>query len=115
MRPTVPAFVDPDGWMRAAHGERYARKVKSDGRVVIGERYYYVQKALAGERVVLEVDADTGELVVWHRQVPIKRLELKGLKNRPLAFDDFVDQLRQEAHQAWRQTQMALHARRQTS
>jgi hypothetical protein len=114
-RPAVPAFVDPDGWMRAAHGERYARKVKSDGRVVLGERYYYVQKALAGERVVLEVDADTGELVVWHRTVPIKRLELKGLKNRPLAFDAFVDQLRQEARQAWRQTQMALHARRQTS
>ena len=114
-RPAVPAFVDPDGWMRAIHGERYARKVKSDGRVIIGERYYSVQKALAGERVVLEVDADTGELVVWHRKVPIKRLELKGLKNRPLAFDTFVDQLRQAARQAWRQTQMALHARRQTS
>jgi transposase InsO family protein len=25
-RPAVPAFVDPDGWMRAAHGERYALK-----------------------------------------------------------------------------------------
>ena len=82
---------------------------------MIGERYYYVQKALAGERVVLEVDADTGELVVWHRQVPIKRLELKGLRNRPLAFDDFVDQLRQEARLSWRQTQMVLHARWQTS
>jgi len=114
-RPAVPAFVDPDGWMRAVQGERYARKVKSDGRVVIGEQYSYVQKALAGERVVLEVDADTGELVVWHRKVPIKRLELKGLKNRPLAFDTFVEQLCQEARQAWRQTQMALHARRQTS
>jgi hypothetical protein len=82
---------------------------------MIGEQYYSVQKALSGERVVLEVDADTGELVVWHRKVPIKRLELKGMKNRPLAFDDFVDQLRQEAHQAWRQTQMALHVRRRAS
>ena len=82
---------------------------------MIGEQYYYVQKALAGDRVVLEVDADTGELVVWHRKVPIKRLELKGLKNRPLAFDNCVDQLRQEAHQAWRQAQMALHARRQAN
>jgi transposase InsO family protein len=115
VRPEVPAFVNPDGWLRAVQGERYARKVKSDGRVVIGERYYYVQKALAGEHVVLEVDADTGELVVWHREVPIKRLELKGLRNMPLTFDAFVDQLRQEARQAWRQTQMALHARRQAS
>ena len=101
--------------MRAVHGERYARKVKSDGRVVIGEQYSSVQQALAGERVVLEVDADTGELVVWHRKVPIKRLELKGLKNRPLAFDDFVDQLRQKARQAWSKTQMALRARRGAS
>ena len=54
--------------------------VKSDGRVMIGEQYYYVQKALAGERVVLEVDADTGELVVWHRKVPIKRLERKRIE-----------------------------------
>jgi hypothetical protein len=111
-RPAVPAFVDPDGWMRAVQGERYARQVKSDGRVMIGEQYYYVQKALSGERIVLEVDANTGELVVWHRQVPIKRLELKGLINKPLAFDAFVEQLRQEARQAWRQTQMARHARR---
>jgi hypothetical protein len=82
---------------------------------MIGEQYYYVQKALSSERVVLEVDADTGEMVVWHRQMPIKRLELKGLINRPLAFDAFVEQLRQEARQAWRRTQMALHARRQAS
>ena len=80
-----------------------------------GEQYYSVQKALSGERVVLEVDADTGELVVWHGKMPIKRLELKGLKNRPLVFDAFLDQLRQEARQAWRQTQMALHARRRAS
>jgi hypothetical protein len=83
--------------------------------VGIGDQSDSVQKALAGERVVLEVDADTGALVVWHRKAPIKRLELKGRRRRPLAFDDFVDQLRQEARQAWRQTQMALHARRQAS
>jgi hypothetical protein len=47
---------------------------------MIGEQYYSVQKVLAGERVVLEVDADTGELVVWHRKVPIKRLERKRIE-----------------------------------
>lgn len=114
-RPALPEVVDPDRWLRAVQGERYARKVKRDGRVVLGEQYYYIQKALAGQRVVLEVEAEMGELVVWQREVPIKRLALKGLVNQPLEFEAFVEQLRQEAHTKWKQMQAALRARRQTS
>ena len=114
-RPALPEVVDPDRWLRAVQGERYARKVKRDGRVVLGEQYYYIHKALAGQRVVLEVEADTGELVVWQHEVPIKRLLLKGLVNQPLAFEVFVEQLRQEAHTKWRQMQAALRARLQAS
>lgn len=76
--------------------------MKRDGRVVIGERQYYVQKSLAGKQVVLEVDANARELVVWHREVAIKHLALKGLANARLAFDAFVDQLCQEARTQWR-------------
>jgi hypothetical protein len=93
-RPALPEVVDPDRWLRAVQGERYARKVKRAGRVVLGERYSSIQKALAGQRVVLEVEAETGELVVWQREVPIKRLALKGLVNHPLEFEAFVEQLR---------------------
>jgi hypothetical protein len=105
----------PIGGCARERRERYARKVKRDGRVILGEQYYYVQKALAGQQVVLEVDADTGELVVWRREVTIKRLPLKGLVNQPCTFDAFVEQLRQEAHTKWRQMQAALRTRRQTS
>ena len=61
---------------------------------MLGEQYYDISKALAGQRVVLEVEADTGELIVWQHEVPIKRLPLKGLVNQPLTFDVFVEQLR---------------------
>jgi hypothetical protein len=43
----------------------------------------------------------------------VKRLAMKGLGQRLLAFDDFVDQLREEARQEWRRSEAALRARRQ--
>ena len=113
VRPAVPLWVDPDAWVLAIHGEHYARKVGPDGCVKLGDKRYYVQKDLAGRHVALEVDAPARELVVWHRKEVLKRLPLKGLSQRPQAFDEFVDQLREEARTQWRQTQAALRARRQ--
>ena len=94
----VPLFVDPDGWLQAVHARRYARKVKRDGTVLVAEQRYYVTTALAGQYIVLEVDAPTREFVVWQRQEVVKRLPIKGLQKTLLAFDDFVDQLCREAH-----------------
>ena len=61
----------------------------------------------------LEVDSTARELVVWHRKAVVKRLAIKGLSQPVLAFEDFVDQLREEARTNWRRTQAALRARRQ--
>jgi hypothetical protein len=113
MRPAVPLWVDPDAWVQAIHGEHYARKVGPDGCVKLGDKRYYVLKDLAGRHVALEVDAPARELVVWHRKAAVKRLALKGMRQQVLAFEDFVDHLREEAHTQWRRTQAALRARRQ--
>ncbi len=107
--------MDPDAWVQAIHGEHYARKVDPEGCVKLGDKRYYVQKDLAGTHVVLEVDAPAREAVVWHCKEAVKRLPLKGIKKNLLAFDNFVDQLRLEARQEWRQTEAALRARRQRS
>jgi transposase InsO family protein len=115
MRPAVPLWVDPDAWVLAVHGEHYARKVGPDGCVKLGDQRYYIQKDLAGRHVTLEVDATAQELVVWHRKEVRKRLPLKGLGHRLMAFDEFVDQLREEARTEWRRTQAASRARRQRS
>ena len=112
VRPALRLGVDPDIWVLAVHGEHYARKVGPDGCVKLGDKRYYVQKDLAGRHVVLEVDAPTCELVVWHRKEVVKRLPLKGLSRTMLAFDDFVDQLRLEARSEWRRTEAALRTRR---
>jgi hypothetical protein len=77
-RPPLPPFLDPDGWVQIIDGERYARKVRGDGGVSLGERSSSGQQALAGKRVVLEVDGRARELVVWYRQEAIKRMPIKG-------------------------------------
>jgi transposase InsO family protein len=115
VRPAVPLWVDPDAWVQVIDGEHYAREVGPDGCIKLGEKRYYVQKDLAGRHVALEVDAPARELVVWHRKTVVKRLSIKGLGQRLLAFDDFVDQLREEARSEWHRTEVALRARRQRS
>jgi hypothetical protein len=100
--PTVPEWVDPDRWLRAVHGRRFVRKVRRDGSVVVTEAAYYVKQALAGQRVVVEVDADARTLVVLHRQEVIKRMPIKGLRGEQIAFADFLAQMRQEARSDWR-------------
>jgi hypothetical protein len=78
VRPAVPLWVDPDAWVLAGHGEHSTRTVDLDGGVKLGNQRSYVQKALAGTRVVLEVDAAARELVVWQRKGMIKRVAMKG-------------------------------------
>lgn len=46
-RPPLPASLDPDGWVQASDGEYYARKVRGDGCVSLGERSYDVQQTKA--------------------------------------------------------------------
>lgn len=106
-RPPLPSIIDPDGWIHAIGGEHYARQVRSDGRVKLDERLYYVQQTLAGKQVVLEVDGPARELVIWYKHEEIKRVPIKGLQKTLLPWDDDVDQLREEARTEWRRYQQA--------
>ncbi|HEY7122967.1 MAG TPA: integrase core domain-containing protein [Ktedonobacterales bacterium] len=106
-RPSLPDFIDPDGWVEAIHGERYARKVKGTGSVKLDGKHYYVQQALAGKHVVLEVDGPARELVIWHQKEAIKRVPIKGLQRRLLPWKEYLAQLREEARTEWRLYQQA--------
>jgi Integrase core domain len=100
--PALPARVDPDRWLRTVHGRRFPRKVRRDGSVLVAEATYYVKQALAGQRVVVQVDADAKTLVVSHRHEVIRRVPIKGLCGERLAFADFVERIRREARSDWR-------------
>jgi hypothetical protein len=100
--PPVPERVDPDRWVQAIDGQRYVRKVKQDGTVLVADQRYYVQRALAGQYVVLQVDATARALVAAHRQRVIRRVPLKGLHGEPLAFAEFLELMQQAARSDWR-------------
>jgi hypothetical protein len=46
-------------------GRAYARKVNKDGRVIVDDEYYYVKQSLAGQNVVLTVNAEEQVFEVW--------------------------------------------------
>ena len=96
-RPAPPSTVDPDAWLRTVDGRRFARKVRSDGSVVIDGHRYYVGQQLAGQAVVLQLRATDHTLVVLHRQQVLKHVRLKGLLETTLPLDDYVALMRQQA------------------
>jgi len=89
--------VDPDAWVRTIDGRSYVRRVQDSGNVTIGEASYYAGRALAGHTVALRVDATTREFVVVHQGEERSRVPIKGLVQRLVSFDTFVDLLAAQA------------------
>jgi Integrase core domain len=106
----LPARVDPDRWLRTVHGRRFARKVRRDGSVLVAEATYHVKQALAGQHVVVQVDAEAKMLVISHRDQVIKWVPIKGLCGERLAFDDFLARIQREARSDWRAWLRHRHA-----
>jgi hypothetical protein len=96
-RPSVPLLVDPDAWVQRIDGRAYVRRVKDDGCVIVGEAIYYAGRDLGGQEVALRVDAAAREFVVVHGGSERRRVPIKGLLQRILPFDAFVDHLTAQA------------------
>jgi hypothetical protein len=60
---------------------------------------YYVKQALAGQVVLLQVDAPTRELLISHHFTLLKRVPLQGIAAGLMSFDDFVRFCQQQARQ----------------
>jgi hypothetical protein len=103
--PSLPLVVDPDRWLKAIEGERFTRKVRSDGGFSLDKYDYYVGQALAGQYVSLSIASQSRELVVEHQQQLVKRLSLKGLVGRILSLEEWKEVLMKEARserRGWR-------------
>jgi transposase InsO family protein len=101
-RPALPEEIDPDGWLQAITGKHYARVVKRDGCVEIGDRLYYVKTDLAGQQVTLQVEATTRSFLVWHRQQVVKRLAMKGLVGHGVSWNEYLRLIIDDARSQWR-------------
>lgn len=60
-----------------------------------------MQQKLRGRSVTIWVDGQQRELEIFLNGRVIKKLPIKGLQNRRMAFEDFVDWMAKEAHSAW--------------
>jgi hypothetical protein len=111
--PALPEWVDPDAWLAHIHGCAYARRVQPKGTVAVDRRDYYISQALAGQQVVLVVNAPERCFDVLLGKELVKSLAVKGLVGQLLPFDEYTTRMREEArseyrrwlqqHRGWRQ------------
>jgi hypothetical protein len=67
--------------------------------VQLDNHSYYVKHALAGQVVLLQLDAPTRELLISHHFTLLKRVPLQGIATDPMSFDEFVRFCQQQARQ----------------
>jgi transposase InsO family protein len=96
-RPVVPAMVDPDRWLEVLDGKRYVRKVQFSTEVTLDSQRYYVSRELVGQQVTLVVHAAERALVIEHAGKEVKRVPFQGTGQPACSFEQFVEQLCEEA------------------
>ena len=100
--PPLPDIVDPDHWLKAIDGQLFKRRVDAAGTVRLAKQRYYIQRALKGRYVLLQIDASNGQVqVLLHDQI-IKTMPLKDLHQQPLPFADYLALIKAEAISDWR-------------
>lgn len=96
-RPAAPALVDTNRWVEALDGTRFVRKVQQNTAVKLDTQRYFVSQELVGQQVTLIINAADRTLVIEHRGTEVKRVPLQGLGQPACPFEQFVEQLCEEA------------------
>ena len=96
-------MVDPDAWLTALDGRWYPRHVKRDGRIVVDGLFYDVKAALAGQLVMVRLNATTRCFEVYVREQCIKDLSIKGLRGKQMPLEDSIELMRERARSEERQ------------
>jgi Integrase core domain len=109
--PPLPAVVDPDLWLMAIDRRSYARRIKADGNVSVDGAPYYIKKALAGQQIILRVNATERVFEVIHQEVLIKALPVKGLLGTPMPLEDYITLMQERARSEERQRFLELRQR----
>jgi transposase InsO family protein len=95
--PALPQRVDPDRWLVTFHHQMFLRRVGRDGCVNVDLAPYYIDPRMAGCQVLLQVEAQDAQFVVWHAEQVIKKLPIKGLIGQEMAIDEYLKYIRAEA------------------
>lgn len=101
-RPALPDMIDPDGWLNALHKRAYMRSISSSGRIQVGRQFYYIGRDYQGCRVAVEIDAEHRQFVVHQGSNIIKRIDIKGLYQQTISFEEYLSLICEEARVEWR-------------
>jgi hypothetical protein len=102
----VPEIIDPDRWLSTLTGKTYKRRLDCKGSFQLGNQTYYVKQQLRGQVVLIWVDGQKRQLNVYaSNQKLIKTVPIKGLQNRQMNFQEYLDFMCKEAYSAWRKVQ----------
>jgi transposase InsO family protein len=102
-RPALPVTVDPDLWLTALDGRWYPRRVKTDGRIQIDGTYYYIKQDLAGQHIMLRLNASTRCFDVFGGEQFVKSVPIKNLRGERMPLEEYIDLMRERARSEERQ------------
>ncbi len=103
--PPVPNIINPDAWLNREHGQHLVRRVNRQGFVKVDLYPYSISSKLTGQAVTLSLHAKEKSLEVVYPQEYRRSLPLKGLQQRALSYQEYVELMQREAS-----TQQRLHA-----
>jgi transposase InsO family protein len=98
---TLPEWIDPDAWLSQLAGRTYVRRLNQNGTLQIDRVRYYIKKALAGQHVTVNIDTATGEFIVYHRNVALKRLPILGLQRHLMPLAEYLPFMVGQARSEW--------------
>ena len=95
--PPLPTTIDPDHWVEVLDGQRYVRKIRSNGTVSVDGAVYYIDQAWQGRYVSLRIQAAQRSFVVDYREQVLKTVPLKGLVGEVLPLEAYLEMMKAEA------------------
>ena len=107
----MPATIDADSWLNGFHLTYFKRRVSANGVVVVDDDSYYVGKRLAGQYVLLRLDAPAQCFHVELGGKPVKDLPIKCLLGGRMAFEDYLELIIKQARSETRRLALATRQR----
>jgi transposase InsO family protein len=95
--PRVPDLVNPDAWLSRVKGQHLVRRVNRQGEVSVDLYPYYISSKLAGQKVTLSIQATEQSMQVVYPQEYRRSLPLKGLQQRALPYQEYLELMQREA------------------
>lgn len=95
--PSVPDLLNPDAWLNRVKGQHLVRRVNRQGFVKVDLHPYSISSKLAGQRVTISIQATEQNLQIVYPQEYQRSLPLKGLHQRALPYQEYLELMLREA------------------